>query len=728
MEKQSSGASLFSTRKAKMLALLVAVAAILMSMTDINLNYSITVSMYLLVLLLGTILTLFVRRAHHWLFKGKKEGRKVSEITCEDESYEVFHHFHQQHEEVAFLSMWDMGGDLAFQATNAVFVSAHGVYIITFRAIDYFTDDLQIERLKNWVRNIGAYSSRVYNPSKLRTHHPPIIIVGTHMDQVNAKFTNETADEKDNRLQKMRLNICSITELTNAKKEEGFVFLRFCTVDNSINDDPAFEKIREYILEAAVYQDQWERELPGSWLALEREILKQREWKHVMTIQEIKELDDQCEYPIGDEENIKMFLEYLHSTRSVLYFRQYGKVIINPQWVINAFREILTDEKFLDPNDLLLTADLNKYSQSAILTVDLAKTLWKSKKDGSYIQHVDILFAFLEEFGLLVKACLGQDQQGNPIYDDDYTVPSKLQNIPDMNQISDLLNAKGTVCSQTLCFVFQDVFTPQELFERIYAGVIKVFRPAEEDSGRRPHDACRSKQIYKGLGCFKIDDLCNMVVRTQWEQSVIAVTLFTTSEPRIPDDTGLKVRQTLETIIRHTLEVSRQEHLRYGHQLHCRFYLKQSDSPREGDGIVRAVRGLSCQGVDCSGAHVLTKRDWHVWFPVTVTQAANNGNAVREYDSELLTDKGLQENIAAKLGAGWERVMTCLDIPSYTVERIKMDNPHSTVTQITKALIHWRDTSADISEEKMLRALSEAFGEYWAVRNIIDKQLELFVS
>ncbi|XP_033730118.1 uncharacterized protein LOC117319419 [Pecten maximus] len=130
------------------------------------------------------------------------------------------------------------------------------------------------------------------------------------MDQVNVRFTNETPDERGKRLQSMLLNICGITELVNAKKGEGLVFLRFCTVDNSIHDDPAFEKIREYILEAAVYQDQWERELPGSWLALEREILKQREWKHVMTIQEIKELDDQCEYPIGDEENIKMFLEY----------------------------------------------------------------------------------------------------------------------------------------------------------------------------------------------------------------------------------------------------------------------------------------------------------------------------------------------------------------------------------------------------------------------------------
>ncbi|XP_069128363.1 uncharacterized protein [Argopecten irradians] len=569
--------------------------------------------LYVRVTLVIVLLAVVVKR-RWWLRYGKRKG-KISEIACEDESEEVYQQSNKQKENLAFLSMWDMGGDLAFQATNVVFISAHGVYILTFRAIDYFTDNLQLVRLKNWVRNIGAYSSRVYNPSKLRPHHPPIIIVGTHMDQVNIRFKDETPSEREDRLKSMRQDICSIAELANSN-EEGFVFLRFCTVDNSIDDDPAFEKLRNYIVEAAVYQDQWERELPASWLALEREILKQREWKHVLTLKEIKDLDNKCESPIGDEENIKMFLEYLHSTRSVLYFRQYDKVITNPQWVINAFREILTDEKFLDPDNLLLEADRRKYLQHALLTVNLAKMLWDLKEEGSYIQHIDILLAFLEEFGLLVKACVGQTEQGNPVYDENYTVPSKLQSIEDVKQISDLLKVKGTVCSRTLCFVFKEVFTPQELFERIYAGVIKAFRPIDKDSAIIPNQG-PTKQIYKGLGCFMIDDLCNMVVHTQWEHSVITVTLFTTSEPRIPEGTGKRVREALEVIIRHTLEVSRQDHLQYLHKLHCKLSLDQSDSPREEDGIVRAAKGVSCHGADCSGKHTLTKLDWQVWFPVS---------------------------------------------------------------------------------------------------------------
>ncbi|XP_069128379.1 uncharacterized protein [Argopecten irradians] len=650
-----------------------------------------------------------------------ERGLKMSWVACEDESEEVYQQSNKQKEDLAFLSMWDMGGDLAFQATNVVFISAHGVYILTFRAIDYFTDNLQLVRLKNWVRNIGAYSSRAYNPSKLRPHHPPIIIIGTHMDHVNIRFKDDTPSQREDRLRDMRRDICSIAELANSK-EEGFVFLRFCTVDNSIDDDPAFDKLRNYIVEAAVYQDQWERELPASWLALEREILKQREWKHVLTLKEIIDLDNKCESPIGDEENIKMFLEYLHSTRSVLYFRQYDKVIVNPQWVIHAFREILTDERFLESDNLLLEADLIKYSHQALLTVDLAKMLWNSTEEDSFIQHIDILLAFLEEFGLLVKACVGQDEQGKPVYDENYTVPSKLQSIKGIKQIHDLLNVKGTVCSRTLCFVFKDVFTPQELFDRIYAGVIKAFKPIEKNSARS-HNQGPTKQIYKGLGCFMIDDLCNMIVHTQWEQSVITVTLFTTSEPRIPEGTGMRVREAMEVIIRHTLEVSRQDHIQYRHMLHCKLSLDQSDSPREEDGLMRAARGLACQGGDCSGTHILTKLDWRVWFPVSKEKFKE----VREYACELLTDKGLQVSIAAKLGANWECVMTLLGISRHTLDRIKMANPHFPLTQITNALVEWRDTAAkQKTEREMLSDLSEAFREYGADSEIIDEQVEIY--
>ncbi|XP_060063252.1 probable serine/threonine-protein kinase pats1 [Ylistrum balloti] len=668
------------------------------------------------------------------MFPGKdKVGKwRVSEVTRQDESEEVYHQSRQQHESVAFMSMWDMGGDLAFQATNSVFISAHGVYIVTFRAIDYFTDNLQMVRLKNWVRNIGAYSSRAYNPNKLHPHHPPIIVVGTHMDQVNAKFKDETTEEKDKRLQNMRIKISSITELTKERKGEGFVFLRFCTVDNSISDDPAFEKIKGYILEAAEYQDQWERKLPCSWLALEREILKQRQWRHVLTLQDIKDMDSKCESPIGDEEKIQLFLEYLHSTRSVLYFRKYRKVIINPQWVINAFREILTDEKFLPSDDLLHTADITKYLQNAVLTVDLAKELWKLKEDNSYIQHIDILFAFLEEFGLLVKGYQGQDQYGNPVYDHDYTVPSKLQTAPDINQISSLLKAKGTVCSRTLCFVFEEVFTPQELFHRIYAGVIKKFRPAKVASETGPITTYEEKQIYKELGFFKVDDLCNMVVSTQWEQSVIAVTLYTTSEPRILGDTCLKVRQTMETIIQYTLELSRQQHLKYSFKLHCRFYLQPNDIPRDGDGIRKTTRGLPCQGDDCAGKHILINHDWFLWFPAPVTRTVCNalsGNTPRTCDSELLTDKGLQEKVAARLGINWESVMTSLGVQSYQLDRIKLAHQYAPLTQITSALIHWRDTYlTDSPEEEMLKDLSKAFRQFGVDSDVIDQELEIFTS
>lgn len=317
----------------------------------------------------------------------------------------------------------------------------------------------------------------------------------------------------------------------------------------------------------------------------------------------------------------------------MLYYRKYRHVIINPQWVINAFRVILTDDRLLPTDDVILSADLINYTENAVLTTNFAKALFQKNEDKSFLQHVEIVFAFLEEFGLLVKAFLGQDQYGQPRYDRNYTVPSKLRHAPPLMEISSMLTAKGVVVSRTLCIVFENVFIPQELFDRIYAGIIKTFKPMESMLLQEEEQVAAesfvilnhsSNHVYKGIGCFHVDDLYDMIVHMQWEESTITVTLFSTSEPGIPDGTGAAVRQKLDGVIEHTLEVSRQKHLVCTYKLHCGFQLKANDKPRDRDGILRSARGLPCQSKGCCGGHILTKHDWHVWFPDTVVCTVSN--------------------------------------------------------------------------------------------------------
>jgi hypothetical protein len=64
----------------------------------------------------------------------------------------------------------------------------------------------------------------------------------------------------------------------------------------------------------------------------------------------------------------------------------------------------------------------------------------------------------------------------------------------------------------------------------------------------------------------------------------------------------------------------------------------------------------------------------------------------------MLSDRGL-EDIASRLGVEWQSVAINLDLTQAEIDQIRLDNPYSTVQQIRRSLITWRDQSH--SEDKV---------------------------
>ncbi|XP_033731520.1 uncharacterized protein LOC117321163 [Pecten maximus] len=511
---------------------------------------------------------------------------------------------------MAFLSLWDMGGHVPFQATHNVFISSHGIYLLVFRLTDLFKHKTETDRLKKWIRMIGTFSAVEYNAPKLKEHHPPIIFVGTFLDELKKTFP-----DYDRKIAEIKLSISKFPEISCHK------YVRFCAIDNSLEKhqgDGNLEKLRKKIVDLAEYQDQWGRELPSKWLQLEMDLLKiRKQGTKVLTLTEVEEMNLKSIAPLDDMEEIKLALEYLHCTRSLIYFREIDSIIIDPQFLVDFFSVLITDTEFLSNDDLKVVEDLELYKENGELTPELINSLLCREKTKAFLPHLSHLLALMEKFGLIVKMQIPESTTGHVRFSETYTVPSKLVELPDISTISECV--KGRVVSRSLCFIFKDVFVPEELFHRVFATVLRSFKTASlsRQNLKEVHttNATTEKEtcLFRGFGLFEINDLYSMILSMHWERSAIAVTLLSPTQPELPQDSGCHVRERVERILQEMLQMSCQQHFQYTYNLHCNFHLNPYDTPLDLFSVFKAKEGLPCKGEECRGKHRLTQSDVLFW-------------------------------------------------------------------------------------------------------------------
>ncbi|OWF36836.1 uncharacterized protein LOC110441079 [Mizuhopecten yessoensis] len=539
-----------------------------------------------------------------------------------------------------------MGGHSSFQASHNVFISSHGVYLLVFRLTDFLKDKLETYRLKKCIRMISTFSSVELNAPKLKEHEPPLIFVGTFLDELRKSSTDFKGQ-----VQKIQSSISKFSELSSHK------FVRFCPLDNSQGTEPAelrllydarsglqnqpptlaiddadanVEQLRKAIIELAKHQDQWGRKLPTRWLKLEMDLLKARErGTKILTLAQVIEMNKLSIAPLADDDEIVLALEYLHCTRSVIYFREFDHVINDPQWLADCFSLLITDDQFLPKDDLVLARDLELYKTKGELTPNLIDSFLCLDQNKAFLPHKSILLALMEKFGLLVRILISEPNTADVCFSEAYTIPSKLLELENINGITDDINylkKRNLAVSQTLCFIFHDVFVPEELFHRIFATIMRTYRTAslslrriEDEPGTDPLTTKDTTHLYRGFGCFEVNDLCRMILSMHWERSTIAVTLFSPSESKLPPDSGPLVRNTLERIIQKTLQMSNQQHFQYTHTLHCNFHLSPYDTPVELYSVIHAKGGMFCKGEECRRKHRLKKSDLLFWGITKVT-------------------------------------------------------------------------------------------------------------
>ena len=382
-----------------------------------------------------------------------------------------------QEENEIFSIIWDFGGQSVYYATHPIFLTQSAIYILAcdlsrnpYKKADtdvrqglYKTQEdsccskTNLDYLDFWLSSVHSLVGpdaigQDTCPSEATTARlPPVFFVCTHADEPYNSATDPRGLALD------------IFGFLRTKPYKSHLFEDVFVVDNtksgSENECPEVVRLREKLRSVAQSLPQAREAIPLKWLRFEHilRVLRENHYKW-MPINEARQIaTDNC--GIYDEEQFKTMLNFMHDQKILIHFNKTPElnntVILDPQWLINIFKEVITVKRY-EPTEGIVEEFLLKLQDTGILDERLLDHKWKSVIDMYSKDTCKRLIAIMERFSLLCPwPSDGEHKQ--------YLVPSMLTSPPTDNVVELLSSVR--IPSLFVRFDFGRV--PPGLFTRL---------------------------------------------------------------------------------------------------------------------------------------------------------------------------------------------------------------------------------------------------------------------
>ncbi|CAG2209597.1 unnamed protein product [Mytilus edulis] len=174
--------------------------------------------------------------------------------------------------------------------------------------------------------------------------------------------------------------------LNPQKKNEHLRNIYF--VSNTEDDDTIFQKIRQEISHHAMNMNDWGRTCPLKWLLFQQVLGKMKDSDvPISTTTKLKIIAKHDSIGIENDEEFKKCLEYFHDIGSVIYFDEENlkeHVILDPKWLIDAFRCLVTDKI---ENIIQSSVDWQTLKENGELTPKLIDLLFKKVPKLKFVEN-----------------------------------------------------------------------------------------------------------------------------------------------------------------------------------------------------------------------------------------------------------------------------------------------------------------------------------------------------
>ncbi|XP_045171623.1 uncharacterized protein LOC123533811 [Mercenaria mercenaria] len=348
-----------------------------------------------------------------------------------------------QQERQTVFDIWDFGGQYIFYATHTIFHSKRAIYLLVFDLTLDLNQCISDEKhptdsehrnmkyfIQFWMSSIHSFVGSADGSV------PKVILVGTHKDKLRGK-----KDEKERYIKTYFEEIRQIfdgTNLSNHIHSDDFA------VDNTDSKDPSLNSLREAIIRTGDKLSETV-EIPLKWIQLEKSLLERKHLK-LISVKFVMAIDSENEFPLGDMEQIKLFLRYHHAKGTLIYFDEEPiseYVVLDPQYLIDAFKCIITAERFCT-NEPEIRPLWKMLLSEGRLEKQLIDRQW-GKPDNEldmFMQNKEILLSFLVKHHIISEAKAFDENSKLSSGLGWFVVPSLLSNHSSQTEKTEFLNGK----------------------------------------------------------------------------------------------------------------------------------------------------------------------------------------------------------------------------------------------------------------------------------------------
>ncbi|XP_033757849.1 uncharacterized protein LOC117340203 isoform X2 [Pecten maximus] len=598
-------------------------------------------------------------------------------------------------EETGFVTIYDFGGEKIFYNTHHCLLSSDMIFMLVFdvaMCLDPETEEKGYERIEFWLRSIATYA---IDKTESEIGTPPILLIGSHMDLVSG--TEEEKDEKFGEVLERLYNKPGIKEIMEHHVQDMY---HIENMNDSCKNKALYQTLWDKIVDVAHLQSQWKSLVPARWLALEQELFKKKDENvDVLTYQELITINNALVVPLP-EDDIKPFLLHLHLSGSILSYGLEGSapiVMLKPQWMIDAFKHIITAPKFktrLSPKERL---QWKEYEKTGKLTFSFLKILWSKDTSGGFLEKDEILCSIMEGLGLIAKP-LPEDLTKDVTF---YLIPSMLQESgPDV--LLPIVSAPSVTMTPALCVVFDNQFIPQAIWDKTIAACIVRFQPMNEPG----YDG--SKFLQRGFVCLSVDHKWNMVINCR--EYVMKVAMFTTEktkgETRMTG-VGIQIQQMLNYLLNKILQMNQQSHLGFEYFLHPDFrFFPDERRVRANDLMIEST--MKCYS--SNGTQWLERKDFNVWFEEPDVDHSTPGIERARLSGIPDRKPTVREmgRISKYIDGSFQMFFMELGCPSQLIDQTLMEYRYLSFRSIvTRILITWCNKCPDIRFPEIYAAMTE---------------------
>ncbi|XP_071175749.1 uncharacterized protein [Mytilus edulis] len=375
-------------------------------------------------------------------------------------------------EDYATLLLWDFAGDTEFYQTHQTFLSPDAIYIVVTKLNK--SNDIEAQEMFGlWMDSIHCYCTQEKrNSSNHSTNQPlcpPVILVGTWKDEVKISEGEEIQNACMKRLDTYARNVSA-----DACRHIRDEYTQF--ISNTKDNNDVFHEIRKSILKLARTIKTWNKDYPLKFIQLEKRLQEKKKELPIISIQEIKHLSVDSSKPLSEAE-LTLFLKYHHEIRSLVYFEDLpNHIILDTQWLSDAFKCIVTAEKF----QLKIKTFKNKekwddLNQRGVLHSEVLGDIFKNEQ-SILSKHKDHILKVMEKFDIIIRPITSEEDATTEI--SCYYVPCMVKEKPECD-IYKMFKVTEDTCKKStwLCLKFN--FLPPHLINHLIASLCREYEVAK---------------------------------------------------------------------------------------------------------------------------------------------------------------------------------------------------------------------------------------------------------